>query len=577
MRSSSRKPLELRKNCGCVGAMVANHCLGVMHFCQLLVACAAAAAVATTTDGPAPSTASAAIPSASAPAPASGAPTATAVQRSSSGQRASAVSASPSPIVPSHKLVYRDVFGNNFLKHAVVFKSKPVSTDDVVVEKSQDKDAIVMAHKDAKFFCKFPAPRITSQRPAHVDRPTHSQEEKKSVHTQAFELLNGLKKRCLSYTSNWWTYSYCHGQNITQSSKFPESLGFPQLHYVLGKFSSTPSAETFYGDPTVAATAGAELLEYDDAGRKYLRVWYGDGDVCADNGIKRIVQIQFSCCQHDHIVSVSEITLCQYVMKIHTKYACDALFESDDGLEQPENEEIVCRPILSDREIHLINHDETMQFASMFNQLAECEGAFVDCLIAGNFGKSTGEVLEATNNAIDMDDVFEGAESAGIHPMQQNVEEDAFDTEWLDIYDPIELEQEEVSRVIDAANFILFGNWVGTDNAKERDVTPEVEQEIGVKEGSGESDAGVERVRSKDEVVEMMKQRLREVRADVWRILVARHPGSRDREEEDPYEAQLRRAAAGAGAEGAEGAEAEAEADEHDHDHDLNLEHKHAQ
>ncbi|KAI9334830.1 hypothetical protein DFJ73DRAFT_852541 [Zopfochytrium polystomum] len=49
-------------------------------------------------------------------------------------------------------------------------------------------------------------------------------------------------------------------------------------------------------------------------------MWIGYGELC--EGRERIVEARFSCCKHEHISLVSEMSVCNYVFHIHTPRAC---------------------------------------------------------------------------------------------------------------------------------------------------------------------------------------------------------------------------------------------------------------
>ncbi|KAJ3217751.1 Protein OS-9 [Dinochytrium kinnereticum] len=128
-----------------------------------------------------------------------------------------------------------------------------------------------------------------------------------------------------------------------------------RLQYFLGKYNPSTTPPGFYGDKEQSGTGGSELIESEESGRRYLRMWYGDGQLC--DGKPRVVEVQFSCCPTEHISNVDEVAVCHYVMQIHTPKVCkDPVFKASMDRGAPKqsggNPAIVCEPILTDAEYH---------------------------------------------------------------------------------------------------------------------------------------------------------------------------------------------------------------------------------
>ncbi|KAJ3070547.1 Protein OS-9 [Podochytrium sp. JEL0797] len=369
----------------------------------------------------------------------------------------------------------------------------------------------------------------------HISEPI----DELSANQRAVKLMHGLHRNCLNFTASWWIYSYCHGGKIVQYSNFPEKYNLPKLEYLLGVYKEIPSEDAFYGDRAVSAAGGAQLIDNDAEGSKYLRMWYGEGDMC-ETGLKRVVEVQFSCCEHDHIVSVTETTVCQYIVTIHTNRACHKLFQPVHS-NLPATA-ITCSRILDD------HHGESEPFepVSLSSLLHNGCNDPLTCPTPPVLSIESPDYTSTQHNAETRSDMLKGSVGAGIHPSQTNIDQDAFDTLWLDVYDPIPVEGEEMDEVVEAANLVLFGgDWTGDDVA-----------------GGGETYGGAEVVEVEEEVedvdvVEMIKEELANTRIALWRKLVERKreedvsqvededgmalPGEEERLTVDLWEAALER------------------------------------
>ncbi|KAJ3137195.1 hypothetical protein HK100_000876 [Physocladia obscura] len=383
--------------------------------------------------------------------------------------------------------------------------------------------------------------RVNSKRTAVSPLP-RLQPTRKSVFADLFS--SNFPKHNLVFSPSPISQDRVDGLKLKyEHSDFPEAYKLKELNYILGEYHILPSDYTFYGDKSTASEAGAELIENDDFGRKFLRVWYGNGDICEENGLNRVVEVQFTCCEHDHIVSVSEITMCQYIMKIHTQHACHPIFGGSNSGSTVDSKLITCAPVLSPVEYSKFkkNHEESINLSlkSIYSSRDECDGD-VSCIFETHKFHLMNNVYEDSENfrnnkikTIDRVDLLRGANSAGIHPQQHNVEQDAFDAEWLDIYDPIPIEAEEMNQVLNAANFILFGNWdhnVGVSPPPIPQHPDSQTQGVAEKEEDGgqnnvaygEIFVDDNQVMSKEEVISLLKANLQATRIELWRKLVAK-------------------------------------------------------
>lgn len=174
--------------------------------------------------------------------------------------------------------------------------------------------------------------------------------------SRSWALLQPLTGTCLYHRQGWFTYSYCHNDQIRQfkeASQNPNPIGGyrppeedPEWEaYTLGK-APQPGA-----DLTVAEQApqAANLELAHNAGSRYLVQKWGDGSLCDKTGKNREVEVQFHCSMTmtDSILFVKETKTCSYVLVIYTPRLCgEPGFKSlrDKG----EEGQIRCREIVDD-------------------------------------------------------------------------------------------------------------------------------------------------------------------------------------------------------------------------------------
>ncbi|KAJ3195423.1 Protein OS-9 [Irineochytrium annulatum] len=219
----------------------------------------------------------------------------------------------------SRRIVYADVFASP--KTRLQFGTDSVDAGAVVT----DDNTFVMKSGRRRFLCT--ADLDNADEEDFVDRATA--DVKISAVDKALSLVGAMEGQCITYTQGYWTYEFCHLGKINQWADIPakDKKSKPRrINYLLGVFSpSLP--EGFYGDAETAGPGGAELIEGEEDGRKYLRMFYGNGQLC--DGRPRVVEVQFSCCVNEHIANVDEIAVCNYVMQVHTPKVCqDEVFRA---------------------------------------------------------------------------------------------------------------------------------------------------------------------------------------------------------------------------------------------------------
>ncbi|KAM6500600.1 hypothetical protein JOM56_003614 [Amanita muscaria] len=174
---------------------------------------------------------------------------------------------------------------------------------------------------------------------------------------RSWSLLQPLTGTCLYHRQGWFTYSYCHNQEIRQFKELlpvnPHHLGAykpeedPEWEaYTLGKAPTSPEPGA---DLTLAEqhAQAANLQLARSAGSRYLVQRWGDGTICDKTGKRREVEVQFHCSMTmaDSIIFVKEAKTCSYVLVIHTPRLCgEPGFRS--RLESSDETQISCREVV---------------------------------------------------------------------------------------------------------------------------------------------------------------------------------------------------------------------------------------
>ncbi|GLB35036.1 putative glucosidase II beta subunit-like protein [Lyophyllum shimeji] len=179
-----------------------------------------------------------------------------------------------------------------------------------------------MGPKDS-YLCLIPKP---------ADNVTQVPDDQESnfelIPSRSWSLLQPLSGTCLYHRQGWFTYSYCHNEEIRQFKEATNSAGGhspPQEDpdweaYTLGK-APKPGADLTVAEQNAQA-ANLELAR--SAGSRYLVQRWGDGTVCDKTGRSREVEVQFHCSMTmtDHILFVKEAKTCSYVLVINTPRLC---------------------------------------------------------------------------------------------------------------------------------------------------------------------------------------------------------------------------------------------------------------
>ncbi|SCU92112.1 LAMI_0E08834g1_1 [Lachancea mirantina] len=147
--------------------------------------------------------------------------------------------------------------------------------------------------------------------------------------TMGLEIIsNQFKDVCLVYGDSFWTYMYCHGQQVTQVH-FENGHVDPVLNFTLARESNRDENEI---EPQAEPQAEMESGEYGF----YITSTMSGGDLCRETGKPRSVELQYMCdplTKTVQIVSVTESRLCHYNIRISVPDLCKIPFlsGSDDG------------------------------------------------------------------------------------------------------------------------------------------------------------------------------------------------------------------------------------------------------
>ncbi|KAH7914997.1 hypothetical protein BJ138DRAFT_1098249 [Hygrophoropsis aurantiaca] len=217
-----------------------------------------------------------------------------------------------------------------------------------------------------RFICLIPPARETTPpTPEHVDPDT--------ALGHSWSLLQPLSGRCLYHRQTWFTYSYCHNQEIKQFRELPRTQPHPPGGYepvedpdwesfTLGR--APPAADV--GADVAIAEHNAQAVNLEVArgpGSRYLVQRWGDGTFCEKTNKPREVEVQFHCSMTmtDSILLVREAKTCSYVLVVQTPRLCgEPGFKS--RLESRDESLIRCRQIVD------VSYDSTPSESTQLEQ-----------------------------------------------------------------------------------------------------------------------------------------------------------------------------------------------------------------
>ncbi|PPQ70956.1 hypothetical protein CVT24_009956 [Panaeolus cyanescens] len=186
------------------------------------------------------------------------------------------------------------------------------------------------------YICLIPKP------PEHVPAPQEEDSNADMTPARSWSLLQPLSGTCLYHRQGWFTYSYCHNDEIRQFKELiPKQTRLTGTYkpeedpehdaYTLGRAPqhSEPGADLTVAEQNAQA-ANLELAR--NAGSRYLVQRWGDGTICDKTGKSREVEIQ-------------ETKTCSYVLVVHTPRLCgEPGFKSRRDI--VEDSQIRCREVV---------------------------------------------------------------------------------------------------------------------------------------------------------------------------------------------------------------------------------------
>ncbi|KZF23867.1 hypothetical protein L228DRAFT_260621 [Xylona heveae TC161] len=192
--------------------------------------------------------------------------------------------------------------------------------------------------KDKEYLCTIP-------KVAAPEKNATFQAEKQQEHEQelaratdrGWELLSNMEG-CLYYISGWWSYSFCHNNQVRQFHQLSPGKGVPNYppaedpsvpSFVLGQYESkgrgSAKGGTTKDDPDAAkGQMGVAQLQARGETR-YLVQKLGGGTTCDLTGRERKIEVQFHCHPQsiDRIGWIKEVSTCSYLMVVYTPRLCN--------------------------------------------------------------------------------------------------------------------------------------------------------------------------------------------------------------------------------------------------------------
>ncbi|EJU05423.1 hypothetical protein DACRYDRAFT_113549 [Dacryopinax primogenitus] len=173
------------------------------------------------------------------------------------------------------------------------------------------------------YLCLLPSSAPSTPTPPETF-PTHH-----SNPIASWPLLEPLNGKCFYLRQGWFTYSYCHNDQVRQFREMAHSHPHPPGGRIP---EEDPNYEAYtLGVSPMHNVENWELalqiqnnLELRGTGKRYLVQTWSDGTVCDKSGRGREVEIQFHCSMTttDGILLVKETRTCQYVLVLQTPRLC---------------------------------------------------------------------------------------------------------------------------------------------------------------------------------------------------------------------------------------------------------------
>ncbi|KAJ2144225.1 Protein OS-9 [Coemansia sp. RSA 678] len=183
---------------------------------------------------------------------------------------------------------------------------------------------VARAGRKWKFLCQIPrvTRNATTAEPAAIESDDEAKQKNEETITRGLELLQPLRANCITHTTGWWTFEYCHNRLVRQYHRMaPDSHGHAaEIEYRLGEYSHRKHRSISAAQEPVEHATQIRRI-----GRKQFltQVWAG-GTLCDITRQPREVEVQFHCDANspERIAHVEEVAVCQYVVVINTPRLC---------------------------------------------------------------------------------------------------------------------------------------------------------------------------------------------------------------------------------------------------------------
>ncbi|WWC59607.1 uncharacterized protein I303_102165 [Kwoniella dejecticola CBS 10117] len=270
------------------------------------------------------------------------------------------------------------------------------------------------------YLCLMPSKNATDTQTAMIDsldQVVESEDELDPI--QGWQAMSHLDGKCLFTKQGWFTYSYCHNSHIRQFHAAPHPHPHPPGGlvpvedtkydaYTLGQVSPGSRQRFAAGQHRVGGGVDAEKIrgksntnaagsesqsesgsEIDSlstsastsskksnqptisfgsnqSSSRYLIQRWSYGTRCDKTGKPREVEVQIHCSMTtgDMIYMIKELSICQYVIIIHSPYLCSLpgfKNHQENMVNKIENAPIRCRQVVDDEEFQKWENEQSLK------------------------------------------------------------------------------------------------------------------------------------------------------------------------------------------------------------------------
>lgn len=209
------------------------------------------------------------------------------------------------------------------------------NTDSSADEGGRETAYELLSMPPHRFLCSIPLLRASDEANQTENELAKTEEARENHRATVvgWEMMRPLGDLCLYFTSGWWwSYRFCNNREIVQFHALSTANGQPprpdpqSAEYVLGRRPATPATSQQHSprEGEDENSLPAELQSKGD--QRYLVQRLEGGTVCDLTGRERTVEVQYHCVpgmKSDRIGWIKEVTICAYLMVIHTPRLCD--------------------------------------------------------------------------------------------------------------------------------------------------------------------------------------------------------------------------------------------------------------